>query len=173
MIHSKTGTDRTAGEISKSEAKRQHKALQEFVRKLIDAPPGQIAQLGLPESIVEEIVSAGGMARSALKRQIGFIARKIVRELDVDSVDEVKIAFASLQIPAARANARFHRLEKWRDALISGDDRLINTLCEKHGADRQKLRRLVRQCRKETDTENAPKTSRNLFQYLKSLELSP
>ena len=155
--------------ISKSEAKRQHKALQEFVKELIDTATTQVAQLDLPEDIENEIASARKMSRSALKRQIGFIAKKMDRELERETIEQAVERLASLKRPAALANARFHLLERWRDSLIRGDDELLETLCNEHGAERQRLRQLVRLARREEHADTHSGAARLLFQYLKSL----
>jgi ribosome-associated protein len=61
-------------------------------------------------------------------------------------------------------------IETWRDDLINGKDTPIDEIMEKYsGADRQKLRQLVRNARKELNQKRPPKSSRKLFRYIKKL----
>ncbi len=61
-------------------------------------------------------------------------------------------------------------IETWRFDLINGKDTPIDEIMEKYsGADRQKLRQLVRNARKELNEKRPPKSSRELFRYIKKL----
>jgi len=156
-------------EPSKSERKRHHKSLQDFVRQLIDAADSQVSRLGLPETVIEEINQARAMTRTALKRQIGFISKMMGRVLTTEEIEEAKQVFSSLQLPAASANAHFHLLEAWRDRLLAGDQELVEKLVAEFDADRQQIRQLVRLSNRETETEASPRSARQLFQYLRKI----
>ena len=65
-------------------------------------------------------------------------------------------------------NARMHKLEQLREKLIADGDEAINALLgEYHELDRQKLRQLVRQAKKEREGNKPPTAFRELFQYLR------
>lgn len=150
---------------SKSAVKREHKAVQDFVRTLIDTSDNQLKKLPLSESVIAEIVRARRMSKSALKRQIGFIAKNMADE----PVDDARSALASLKQPLAQANAHFHKLETWRDQLIAGDQDVLETLVHHYHVDRQKVRQLVRSAQREAERDQPPRSFRQLFQYLRTI----
>ena len=56
------------------------------------------------------------------------------------------------------------------DALVEGDETVLEEIISNYpGVDRQHLRQLVRNAAKEQQANKPPKSSRQLFQYLKSL----
>ena len=68
-------------------------------------------------------------------------------------------------------NQAFHHLERWRDRLIEeGDAALGDALAEWPGLDRQQLRQLVREARRERDQSKPRGAGRKLFRYLRSLD---
>ncbi|MBX2869133.1 MAG: DUF615 domain-containing protein [Acidiferrobacterales bacterium] len=159
----------TDTEISKSERKRRHKALQDFVSDLTEAPENQLARIGFDEAILEEIRTARKMTKSARNRQIGFISKKMDRELDYITIESARQTFEAFKHPSAAANAHFHQLENWRESLINGDRSLLERLVNEFNADRQQLRRLIREANKQMEFDQTPTASRQLFQYLRKL----
>ncbi len=150
---------------SKSQIKRELKALQDFVRRLVEISHNQLKQLPLSEPIIEEIVGARLMTKTALKRQIGYISKRITEE----PVEQARELLDRLQKPDAQANARFHQLEHWREQLILDNPETVQHLVDHYQADRQYLRQLVRNAKREQQREAAPKSARILFQYLRKL----
>lgn len=150
---------------SKSAVKREFKSLQEFVRTLIELPDSQLQKLGLSSFVTDEIIRARAMAKGALKRQIGYITKNMVDE----PVDQARTILAAMKQPLAHANAHFHQLERWRDQLLDSDEDVIETLVHRYQADRQKIRQLVRGAAREAEREQAPKSSRLLFRYLRTI----
>ena len=70
-----------------------------------------------------------------------------------------------------RATALLHRLEKWRNELIAGDNEALEEVFAAFpNADRQHLRQLVRNAQKEEEAGKPPKSSRELFRYLRGLQ---
>ena len=66
--------------------------------------------------------------------------------------------------------ALFHKLEQLRDRLIDeGDDAVADVLNLWPDADRQQLRSLIRNAKKEKEGNKPPKSSRQIFQYLREL----
>lgn len=150
---------------SKSAVKRAFKAQQAFARTLVDTPEKFLTQLGLSETVMDEVRLARTLSKSALKRQIGFISKRMTDE-DIAGAEQT---LANLQQPDASANARFHELEQWRDELLNGDESQLIRLVDDFGADRQQLRTLVRNAQRERDSEQPPKSARLLFKYLRQL----
>ena len=63
-----------------------------------------------------------------------------------------------------------HHIEKWRDDLLAeGDSALERLLTEYPTADRQFLRQLIRNAKKELQANKPPKSARSLFKYLRDL----
>ena len=135
------------------------------MRQLINTPDGQLKKLPLSDYIREEIAEARTMSRSALKRQVGFISKRMADE----PVEQAIRQLGSLQQPAAQANAHFHQLEKWREQLLAGDENVLEQLVQDYAADRQQLRQLVRNAQRELTRQQPPKTARAMFQYLRTL----
>ena len=93
---------------------------------------------------------------------------KLLREEDEVAIRQALAQIAQPQRDEVRA---FHEIERWRERLIVGDDEAINLLVEQFpGAERQQLRTLVRNARKESELNKPPKSSRLLFKYLKELQ---
>ncbi len=175
--HTETGAgnfgDQTPAEPSKTQRKRQHHAIQNFVRELIELLVKELNQPPLPEQITTEVVSARKLSRSALKRQISFIAKIIAKLMDTAETEIARAALEKLHQTNAKTTKIFHQYESWRDRLLDPGnphkDTLIAELVGQHGADRQRLRQLIRGAEKETKSNQAPKSARQLFQYLKKL----
>lgn len=154
---------------SKSQIKREMQALRDLGKELVDLPVSVLKKIDLSEAVYEAVMLAQGLKREALRRQLQHIG-KLLRE-----EDEVAIRQALAQIAQPQRNEvrAFHEIERWRDKLISGDDQVINLLVEQFPtAERQQLRTLVRNARKESELDKPPKSSRLLFKYLKELQQS-
>lgn len=153
-------------EKSKSQLKREAHALQDLGELLITLKPAELDGLPLPEALARAIQDARIMKRGALKRQRQFIG-KLMRDIDPEPI---RAAMALRQQQAMDSSRRQHRLEDWRDRLIrEGDDVLGAALEEFPQADRQQLRQLIRQARKEAEQDRPPKSARALFRYLRDI----
>ena len=105
--------------------------------------------------------------RVARKRELQFVG-KLLREVDPEPI---QTALDELEAPGLKEQARFHRLEEWRDQLIESGDPLINRLCEHNRvADRQQLRQLVLKARTEAEQDKPPAAARKLFKALRALD---
>jgi len=154
---------------SKSQIKREMQALRDLGKELVDLPVSVLKKIDLSEAIYEAVTLAQGLKREALRRQLQHIG-KLLREQDEVAIRQALAQIAQPQRNEVRA---FHEIERWRDKLISGDDQVINLLVEQFpAAERQQLRTLVRNARKESELDKPPKSSRLLFKYLKELQQS-
>lgn len=154
---------------SKSERKREMTALQKLGESLLELPADWLAQAPLSNSLREAVELAKILKqREAKRRQLQFIG-KLIR-----SENHAEIAAAITRMDDANRlfRQRFQQLEKIRDELLE-DETALETLLEDHPElDRQHLRQLIRQTRKQSSTENpAPEKSsamrRKLFKYLR------
>jgi ribosome-associated protein len=150
---------------SKSDRKREHKALQLLARRLLELPVGKIAGLGLEDELAEAVrVGRGIKASSARQRQI----RHVANLLDEDVTARLSALLDGDGAAHAREVARFHALERWRDRLLAEGDAALTEFLDAHpGADAAALRTAMRQARKDIGTPRAAASSRRLFQLLK------
>jgi ribosome-associated protein len=152
---------------SKSQVKREMQALRDLGKELVELPAGELVKFELSESLLDAIVLAKNSKREALRRQLQHIG-KLLRDEDETAIRQTMDQISQPKKDEVKA---FHELEQWRDRLITGDDEVINRLVSRFpDADRQHLRQLVRNARKERMMEKPPRYSRLLFQYLKELQ---
>lgn len=153
---------------NKSEIKRENAALEDLGQELINLPDERLHKLELPPAVQEAVKLARSIERhhSAFKRQRKFIA-KLLRDLDTASIRE---QLEGHKQQSARETYQIHVTERWRDRLLNGSDHDLNALVAEHtDADRQKLRQLIRDARKEHQAEAPPRSARLLFKYLREL----
>jgi ribosome-associated protein len=152
---------------SKSQLKREAEALQQLGEELVELPPARLEKFPLPEHLHKAIRECQQIRqRGGRKRQLQYIGR-LMRELDAEPIRE---AMARLHNRHAEDNAHFHRLEKWRDRLLSeGDAAVEELLQEQPEADRQQLRQLIRNSQREQAAGKPPRSARALFRYLREL----
>jgi ribosome-associated protein len=159
-------TDDYIEEKSKSQLKREADALQKIGEQLISMSAQELEGIPLPDNLLSAITDARQMKMGALKRQRQFIG-KLMRDLDPEPIIT---ALEARKAKALEQNRNFHRLEAWRDRLLDeGDAALNDFLGDYPSADRQKLRQLMRQAKKEAEQSKPPKSARNLFRYLREL----
>ena len=154
-------------EVSKTCLKKQSSDLQKLGRTLSQLSPRELDRLQLdPElrSAVDDACRISG--RSALKRQIKFIGG-LLRVMDVHPIRE---RLAALKMQSNREVRYHHRLENWRERLLEDGDSTIGDLVgEASTVDRQRLRQLVRNARKERAQDKAPHATRALYRYLREV----
>jgi len=154
---------------NKEQLKRQTREIKELVVRMIDMPAARLEGVTLAGATRAAIVTAGKMERTALKRQIKYIVG-LMRNEDVTLVGQ---QLRQLSRPHQQAVRAFHQVEQWRDELIAGNDDLIDTLVERFShADRQQLRQLVRQARKQPALSGGKsgRAARSLFRYLSAMQ---
>jgi ribosome-associated protein len=153
---------------NKSAIKRENAALEELGEELIALPKERLNGLEMPPQLLDAIKLAQSITshHGAFKRQRKFIA-KLLREMDVSPIREQLERHSNL---SARAVHHVHLIERWRDRLLKGDDHDLNALMAEYpDAERQKLRQLIRDARKEHEIEASPRSARLLFKYLREL----
>lgn len=153
---------------SKSQRKRDMHALQDLGRKLLEANRKTLEECRLPQALLDAIAEYHRLpnAHGARKRQLQFIGR-LMRDIDAAHVRDVLDKTGQ---HAAHEQRRFHELERKRDALVEGDDQVMEQIiAETPDIDIQHFRQLVRQSRKEQAAGGTPAASRKLFRYLREL----
>ncbi len=158
----------TPDKPSRTKKKHEMTARQKLGAELARLNTKQLAHIPLSGELRLALESYQNMRKfGARYRQMQYIGR-LLREADVAPIQE---ALAVLRNNNTRATARLHRLERWREQLIAGNETTIHTLARCFsGLDIQHLRQLVRNAQKEQAQGKTPKAARELFRYLKSLQ---
>ncbi|MCU7937988.1 MAG: DUF615 domain-containing protein [gamma proteobacterium symbiont of Bathyaustriella thionipta] len=153
--------------ISKSQAKRDVEALQKLGLKLVELSKNTLEKFDLDEKLLDAILLAQTIrSHSGHRRQVQLIG-KLMRHTDADAI---RLQLERYQHPIEEANAYFHKLEKWRDRLlIEGDSAIHELLTEYPEFERSRLRQLLRNAKKDSEQNKAPKSARQLFKYLKEV----
>lgn len=152
--------------VSKTHRKREMHARQDLGEELVGLREAQLAELDLPEKLLDAVLLAKRINKfGALRRQMQYIGR-LMR--DVDSV-AIGAQLEAWKGKSRGATARLHLLERWRDRLIDSDNALADLATAYPGCDIQHLRTLVRNARREQALGAAPESARELFQALKAV----
>jgi ribosome-associated protein len=160
------GEAHTAEVKSKSQIKRELHLLHELGKQLVALPQSRLCTLGLTEPLQTAIMDARRFKRGALKRQLQYIAG-LMRDVDAAAMQQALDGFHRPQQQQVEA---LHEVEAWRDALLSGDEALLDELVRRfQNADRQHLRQLVRNANRERQLNKPPKSARVLFRELSAL----
>ncbi len=153
---------------SKSELKRQMTALQKLGETLVELSDKELARMPIADDRVREVILETRAIRSnsARRRHLQYLG-KLMRGIDPVPIQQALDALHQRRRGDAEA---FHRLEQWRERLLQEGDPAVQALLDEFpDGDRQLLRQLIRQHRKESGTGKPPAASRKLFRYLREL----
>ena len=130
--------------VSKSELKRDAQEIHRLAEALVALKASEYAKAPLDEDMRAHLDLARRIdAHIAKKRQILYIAKQLRKRSD--QLSELFLAVDKPKSEMKKETARMHRLERWRDRLISEGDSALSAYLELHpSADRQELRSLVR-----------------------------
>jgi ribosome-associated protein len=157
-------------EKSRSQIKRDIRALKELGIRLAGLSPGQLSAIPLSEKTRAAILAAQGMARNALSRHYRYLASLLGEE----DVAAIRAALAGQLQPHAKDVAELHEAERWRDALLSGDDGQLDAFVARYPeCDRAKVRLLVRNARRELTLDKPKKSARELLRYVRACSAAP
>ena len=158
-------------EPSKSQRKRDLDDLKQLGSELLTFSDDALRQLLLPETLLEALRTAQRIrTHGAQKRHLQYIG-KLLRDVDATPIRD---AIESRDRQHATHTREFHRLEALRDHLLTGDNTALSeAMALFPRADRQHLRKLVRQARNEQEQKQPPRASRQLFRYLRELQETP
>lgn len=152
--------------ISRSHFKREAEAMQALGERLITLRKEQLDQLDLSEKLYDSILLAQRLtANGAIRRQRQFIGKLMRTEI----LEPIEAKLAEWDRGGKAETARLHRLERWRDRLISDENMLGEWLKEYPETDTQRMRSLIRNAHKEKEINAPPKSSRELFKLLREI----
>jgi len=152
---------------SKSQIKREMHGLQALGKQLVELSPRQLVDIPLSDKIRDAIVAARSFKHGAIRRQLQYIGSLMPKEDE----DAIRTMLYKLQQPHKDEVKAFHELGQWRDQLLLGDLDLLNELANKFvNFDRQHIRQLIRNAKKEQEMNKPPKSARLLFKYLTQMQ---
>jgi len=152
---------------SKSQIKREMHELQALGKQLVELSPKQLVDIPISDKLRDAVIAARSLKHGAIRRQLQYIGSLMPKE------DETSIRrmLHKLQQPHKDEVKAFHQLEQWRDELLHGDQELLNELVIKfENFDRQHVRQLIRNSKKEQELNKPPKSARLLFKYLTEMQ---
>ena len=155
------------GRPSRAQKRKVAEDVQKLGERLLDLTKERIKELELPEDLEEAVLFAKTInSRAALKRQKQFIG-KLMRKIDPEPIEAFFKKIDDTQKAVARS---FHRLEKWRDRLVSGDKKVMGEILGKYpDCDADLLRSLTEKAQQEKETGKPPRAARKLFKILRQL----
>ncbi len=152
---------------SKSQIKREMHELQALGKQLVELSPKQLVDIPLSEKVRDAIVSARTLKHGAIRRQLQYIGSLMPKEDEVS----IRTMLHKLQQPHKDEVKAFHELEQWRNQLLLGDQDFLNELANKFvNFDRQHVRQLIRNAKREQEKNKPPKSARLLFKYLTEMQ---
>jgi ribosome-associated protein len=153
--------------VSKTERKKACDVLQKLGEELITLKISELDSFDLSDTLYAAIKETHKITKhGALKRQKHFIG-KLMRDADAESIEKQLI---KVQHKDDVNTARFQHIEQWRDRIIEeGDKALPELLSEFPQVDRQHIRQLFRNARKEQEKNKPPVAARQIFKYLRDL----
>lgn len=168
------GRDEETGEFlspSRSANRRAALDILELGEQLVALSAAQLARLPIPDEVMPHIRETQRITSyGARKRQLAFLAKQMRRQ-DDEALDAIRDALGKDGEAARRETAAMHRVEALRDTLLGedGDAAMTALLDDYPGADRQKLRQLVRNTHEERKRNKPPHAFRELFRELREL----
>ena len=133
-----TADEGEGGRPSKTRLKREMEALQALGETLVALDNARLAQLALPERLVDAITLARGITKhEARRRQMQYVGR-LMRDVDPAPIRAALERWDS--VPRAE-KARFAALERWRERLLDDAASLDAFVAEHPAADRDAIAR--------------------------------
>lgn len=153
---------------SKSALKREMTARQKLGEALVELSERELVKIPIKDERLLETIREVRAIRSknARRRHLQYLG-KVMRSIDPEPIAAALEALHQRRRGEASA---FQELEAWRDTLLHEGDSAIQGLLQRFpDADRQYLRQLLRQHKRETATGKPPAASRKLFRYIREL----
>ena len=104
----------------------------------------------------------------AIRRHKQYLG-KLMRFLDAEELDAIQKRLDAIQGVSKVETAKLHHLESYRDRLIANDEAFTKMIEQYPDMDIQNMRTLIRNARKEKETNKPPKAFREIFRVLKEM----
>ncbi len=151
---------------SKTRKKKEMLALQELGEQLAELKVDLLKRIPMPEELLVAVLETRRMKKHEARRRHFQYLGALMRQIDAEPIRE---ALLQVQQGHGRDIRLFHRVEEWRDRLLSGDSQLLQELCERFaGLEPSEILRLVNLARKEAESGMSKGAQRALFRVLMS-----
>ena len=150
---------------SRSQAKRELKAINDIGERLAGLSDGELERLDLPGNLLEAIRQWRNTPprSNARKRQLKYVG-KLLRDVDLTPA----LAYlGELDAAKQQSNDALHQLEAWRDGLLEGDEDVLAEVVERFELDEAALRELANAAAAEKAAGKPPKFARQLYRVLR------
>lgn len=156
---------------SKSQRKRDKHALQALAERLVSMTRGELLRLNLSEATWAAIEET---PRIKDHRALGRHWKRIANLLEREDQQAVHALVDGAEARERERVARHHRLERWRERLITEGDGVLSEFIAGHpDTDRQQLRALVRAAQRDQGRGRS-EAARRLLRFLReTLEAGP
>ena len=153
---------------SKTRRKQEMHALQDIGEQLVGLNKNRLAQINLPETLLDAVIEAKRLTgHEARRRQMQYLG-KLMRSVDEEPI---RAKLDEWNNVTRVQGAKFHLLERWRERLLTDEKALSELVVEYARADIQQIRTLIRNAQKEAANGKPPKSSRALFKLLREMIL--
>ena len=151
---------------SKTRRKREMEALQLLGVELVQLNAGQLAQIELPEQLLEAVLEAQRIRDfEGRRRQMQYIG-KLMRAVDAAPI---RARLEQWSDAAREHMALQHLAERWRERLLDEADALALFANEYPGSDLQRLRTLVASIKHDKAVGRPLKHYRELFRAVREI----
>ena len=159
-------TDITDDFKSKTALKNEAKDVHTFGRILVGLTDKQLSQIELPENVHEAIKELKKLKKnSAQKRQSLYLA-KLLRTIDLSEAQQF---VDHLKFEAQTEIKKFHKVEAWRNKLVTDISNLTDFINLSPSIDIQKLRELILNSQREIKKGSPKKFQKELFKFIKEI----
>jgi len=151
---------------SKTQRKREMEELQRIGVELVELNAGQLAQIDLPEQLLDAVREAQRIRDfEGRRRQMQYIG-KLMREVDPEPIRARLKQWSGV---ARDHTALQHLAERWRRRLIDEDGALALFANEYPGSDLQRLRSLITSIERDKTAGRPPRNYRELFRIVRDI----
>ena len=153
--------------LSKTQKKREADRLQALGVALIALDDKTLATFTLTPELLSAVQQAKTLkSHGAQRRQAQFIG-KLMRLEDATTIEE---QLMMLKVQSDGQTAQFHRIEQWRDRLLTGGTASLTAFVNEYPlVDIQTLRLLIKRAIQEKNDAKPVGASKALFRFLRSL----
>ena len=151
---------------SRTEKTRAATEVNRLGLELTRLKPAELDLLELPERLREEVDRSQGLKPKSRGRQ----NRLIGQILRAEDHEEIADRLESLN-KVRRDGVHYEKVtERWRDRLVEEGDPAVEALIAEYpDADRQRLRQLTRNARKDPEANNTKRARRELIRAIREL----
>jgi ribosome-associated protein len=154
---------------SKSELKRLMTERQKLAEVLAALSSDALKSIPMDEAIKASIAETNKIKSfEAIRRHKQYLG-KLMRFLDEEELDAINKRLDAIQGVSKAETAKLHHLESYRDRLIANDETFTKMIEQYPDMNIQNMRTLIRNARKEKETNKPPKAYREIFRVLKDM----